>query len=89
MSHVVRHIVLAVLAAHHRAAMCLTTGRSARSGPRLSRAGNQRGQATAEYALVLLGVAAVALLVLAWAAQSGKIGQLFDAVVDNLIGKVR
>ncbi len=88
MSHVVRHIVLAVLAAHHRAAMGLATGRSARRVPRLSRAG-QRGQATAEYALVLLGVAAVALLVLAWAAQSGKIGQLFDAVVDNLIGKVR
>lgn len=47
------------------------------------------GQATAEYALVLLGVAAVALLLLAWATKSGKLGELFDAVVDNLIGKVR
>ena len=37
---------------------------------------------------MLLGVAAVALLLLAWATRSGKLGQLFDAVVDNLIGKV-
>ena len=49
----------------------------------------QDGQATAEYALVLLGVAAVALLLAAWAAKSGKIGQLFDAVMDQLIGKAR
>ena len=51
--------------------------------------GRQGGQATAEYALVLLGVAAVALLLGAWAAKSGKIGQLFDAVVNQLIGKAR
>lgn len=49
----------------------------------------QRGQATAEYALVLLGVAAIALVLAAWAAKSGKIGQLFDVVVDRLIGKAR
>ena len=48
----------------------------------------QRGQATAEYALVLLGVAAIALLLAAWAAKSGKITDLFDAVVDQLIDKV-
>lgn len=45
------------------------------------------GQATAEYALVLLGAAAIALLLAAWAAKSGKIGQLFDAVVGQLINK--
>jgi hypothetical protein len=50
--------------------------------------GAQGGQATAEYALVLLGVAAIALLLTAWAARSGKIGELFDAVVDSLIHKV-
>lgn len=48
----------------------------------------ERGQATAEYALVLLAVAAVALLLLAWAAASGKIGQLLDAVIDSIIDKV-
>ncbi|HEX2574891.1 MAG TPA: hypothetical protein VHK88_00990 [Aquihabitans sp.] len=46
-----------------------------------------RGQATAEYALVLLGAAAIALMLAAWAAKSGKIGQLFDAVVGQLIDK--
>ena len=45
------------------------------------------GQATAEYALVLLGAAAIALLLAAWAAKSGKIGELFDAVVGQLISK--
>jgi len=43
------------------------------------------GQTTAEYALVLLGAAAIALLLAAWAARSGAIGRLFDAVVDQLI----
>ena len=49
---------------------------------------HQSGQATAEYALVLLGAAAIALLLAAWAAKSGAIGRLFDAVVDQLIAKV-
>ena len=52
------------------------------------RARSDAGQTTAEYALVLLGAAAIALLLAAWAAKSGKIGQLFDAVVDQLIGEV-
>lgn len=47
----------------------------------------ESGQATAEYALVLLGAAAIALLLVAWAAKSGKIGQLFDTVVGQLIDK--
>lgn len=52
------------------------------------RATSQAGQATAEYALVMLGAAAIALLLAAWAARSGAIGRLFDAVVDQIIGKV-
>lgn len=48
----------------------------------------ESGQATAEYALVLLGAAAIALLLAAWAAKSGAISRLFDAVVDQLIGQV-
>ena len=49
------------------------------------------GQATAEYALVLLGAALVALLLIAWATAgggAGKIGRLLDAVLDTIIGKV-
>jgi hypothetical protein len=49
---------------------------------------SDRGQTTAEYALVLLAAAAVALLVLAWATRSGKIGQLMNAVMDSIISRV-
>ncbi len=48
----------------------------------------EAGQTTAEYALVLLGAATVALLVLAWATRTGKVGQLLNAVVDSIIAKV-
>jgi len=50
--------------------------------------GREGGQATAEYALVLLAAATVALILLAWATKTGKIGELFDKVIDSLIGKV-
>ena len=49
---------------------------------------DERGQATAEYALVLLGAAAIALLLAAWAAKSGAISKLFDAVTDHLVEEV-
>lgn len=52
-----------------------------RSDPRPAR---EVGQATAEYALVLLGAAVVAIALVTWATQSGRIGQLFDAVFDEL-----
>ena len=35
---------------------------------------------------MLLGAAAIALLLVAWATKSGAIGKLFDAVIDNVIG---
>ena len=47
-----------------------------------------RGQATTEYVLVLLGVAAIAIAVGAWAARSGKVGDLLDKVFDNLADQV-
>ena len=49
------------------------------------------GQATTEYALVLLGAALVALLVVGWATTgggTGKIGRLFDRVIDSVIDKL-
>lgn len=49
---------------------------------------DERGQATAEYALVLLGAAMVALLVFAWADESELIGKLLDRVIDNVIGRI-
>jgi hypothetical protein len=48
----------------------------------------ERGQATAEYALVLLGAATIALLLLAWAAKSGRVGKLFELVFDALADKL-
>lgn len=54
-------------------------------------AGDDDGQATTEYALVLLGAALVALLVVGWATSgggAGKIGHLFDRVIDAVTGKL-
>lgn len=50
---------------------------------------NDRGQATSEYALVLLGAAAVAVLVIGWATKTNKIGGLLDRVFDTVTGKIR
>jgi hypothetical protein len=60
---------------------------AARVAARVSR--SDRGQATAEYALVLLGAAAVAVLLMGWAAKSGKIGELLNAVFDTVTRKVK
>ena len=52
---------------------------------------DDRGQATTEYALVLLAAALVALLVVAWATAGGgaaKISRLFSKVIDSVIDKV-
>jgi Flp pilus assembly pilin Flp len=50
---------------------------------------DERGQASAEYALVMLGAAAVALLIVAWATQSDLVGKLFDTVLKAITGKVK
>jgi hypothetical protein len=58
------------------------------AAPRRHRPRGDRGQTTAEYALVLLGAATVALLLVAWAAKSGKISALLDGVVDAILAKL-
>jgi Flp pilus assembly pilin Flp len=50
---------------------------------------DERGQTTAEYALVLLGAAAVALLLAVWAKQGGKVGKLLDTIFDSLVKMVK
>lgn len=52
-------------------------------------ADGERGQTTAEYALVLLGAAAVALLLIGWATQTDQVSRLFDFVVDQVVGRAR
>ena len=49
---------------------------------------DERGQTTAEYALVLVGAAAVAVLLVTWATGSGKIGWLLDKMVDTVANMV-
>ena len=49
------------------------------------------GQATSEYALVILAAALIALLVVAWAnggGGAGKIGTLFDHVIDSVTSRL-
>ncbi len=72
----------------HVALLCALAGPSDPAAPSRRRRGDG-GQTTAEYALVLLGAAGVALLLVAWATKSGAIGKLFDTVIDDVIGKVR
>jgi Flp pilus assembly pilin Flp len=44
----------------------------------------EEGQTTAEYALVILAAAAVALVLIAWAKSSGKLPAFFDKVIDDI-----
>ncbi|MEA2716417.1 MAG: hypothetical protein QOI56_340 [Actinomycetota bacterium] len=50
---------------------------------------DERGQASAEYALVLLGAAAIALLIVAWATKTDLIEKLLDTVVKTITGKAK
>jgi Flp pilus assembly pilin Flp len=45
----------------------------------------EAGQGTVEYALVLLGAAAVALALVAWVARSDAVGRLFDTVLGRVL----
>jgi hypothetical protein len=56
---------------------------------RVARIGHDdRGQATAEYALVVLGAAAVAMLLIAWATSTGKVSTLLNKMVDSVAGRI-
>lgn len=56
-------------------------------GSPLGRGRGSAGQTTAEYALVLLGAAAIAVLIISWATKTNLIGKLFDFVIDHVMGK--
>ncbi len=56
-----------------------------------TRAIGDRGQATTEYALILLAAALVGLMVVAWATAGGgaaRITRLFNSVIDAVIDRV-
>jgi hypothetical protein len=91
-SDLLRRGHLALLLAATAAATLVATSTVDRSRPSTRRgraAVGDAGQTTAEYGLVLLGAAGIALLLVAWATKSGAVGKLFDAVMDNVIGKVK
>jgi hypothetical protein len=52
-----------------------------------TRLSSERGQTTAEYALVILAAAAIALVLLAWARSSGKLPAFFDGIIDRIVGE--
>ena len=59
------------------------------AGDRLRRRfATDRGQSTAEYALVLLGAAGVALLLIAWATKTDKVTRLLNGVIDRVLDQV-
>jgi Flp pilus assembly pilin Flp len=51
-----------------------------------ARLSEQVGQTTAEYALVILAAAAVAVVLIAWARSSGKLPAFFDNIIDQVAG---
>jgi Flp pilus assembly pilin Flp len=51
-----------------------------------SRLADQAGQTTAEYALVILAAAAVAVVLIVWARSSGKLPAFFDSIIDQVAG---
>jgi Flp pilus assembly pilin Flp len=61
----------------------------ARTQVLLARGRREDGQTTAEYALVILAAAAVAVVLIAWARSSGKLPAFFDNIIDQVAGSAR
>jgi hypothetical protein len=49
----------------------------------------EAAQTTAEYALVILAAAAVAVVLITWARSSGKLPAFFDDIIDQVAGSAR
>ncbi|MFB3739470.1 MAG: DUF4244 domain-containing protein [Candidatus Velamenicoccus archaeovorus] len=54
-----------------------------------TRIADEVGQTTAEYALVILAAAAVAVVLIAWARSSGKLPAFFDNIIDQVAGSAQ
>ncbi|MFA9563123.1 MAG: DUF4244 domain-containing protein [Acidimicrobiales bacterium] len=46
------------------------------------------GQTLPEYALVIVGAAALATLLLTWVSNTDMLGSLLDSVIENVIGRI-
>ena len=49
----------------------------------------EAAQTTAEYALVILAAAAVAVVLITWARSSGKLPAFFDNIIDQVAGSAQ
>lgn len=47
---------------------------------------DERGQASAEYALVLMAAAGLAILFGSWAVKSGNVSKIFENVLSSILG---
>jgi Flp pilus assembly pilin Flp len=56
---------------------------------RIKRVHTETGQASVEYALVLLGAALVATLLISWATSTNLISGLFDYIIGLVRGKAK
>jgi Flp pilus assembly pilin Flp len=83
-----RHLsrVRAVARRREPRARWLHLQRQLRFGRRLR---SESGQASVEYALVLLGAALVATLLIGWATKTELLGDLFDHVLSLIRGKAQ
>jgi hypothetical protein len=50
---------------------------------------SELAQTTAEYALVILAAAAVAVVLIAWARSSGRLPAFFDDIIDQVAGSAQ
>lgn len=66
--------------------LSLRVGAWAQTG--ITRMRSDSGQTVAEYALVLLVVAAIAVAFLVWARSSGKLDGFFDLIFNKLVNSV-
>ncbi len=62
--------------------------RNPRKAHGVARHAGERGQTTAEYALVILGAAALGLMLLAWATDTGAVSILMDRVLDTVLDMI-
>ena len=84
-------MALSLLTMFIRLQVAATDSIDVASGHTRTRRFGDDGQATTEYALVLLAAALVGLLVVAWATAGGgaeRIARLFNKVIDSAIERV-
>lgn len=64
------------------------TRRATASSRQPRRQRDDRGQTTAEYALVIMAAGAIAIGVIAWANGTGSFTGLFESVIEDLTGSL-